>query len=128
MEKLPPSEIHTPELGVYEHYKSTSENPMRYHVYGTGRALETGEQLVVYRSVCDSTDNGEARSDTPTAIAVDTVVALHTETGESLLVQMVQGIPEGEATPYARPVDMFMGSIEINGGLVPRFRYVGPKH
>ncbi len=53
--------------------------------------------------------------------------AKHTETGEVLAVYVpLYVIPEHKGLRLqVRPLDMFMEEVEVNGKLVPRFRYVG---
>jgi len=56
-------------------------------------------------------------------------VAKNTETGESYVVY-VPMYETAEDTDYqfeARPLDMFTESVEYDGKVVPRFRYVSPE-
>jgi hypothetical protein len=46
-----PAESHTPEIGVYEHYKGR-----RYEVLGCARHTETEEEFVVYRTLYGNYD------------------------------------------------------------------------
>ena len=45
--------------GVYEHYKSTAEEPKLYYVAGVHRDIETGECLVIYFPLYDETGSQE---------------------------------------------------------------------
>ena len=47
-------------------------------------------------------------------------VALHTETGEQLVIY--RPLYESEHELFARPYDMFIESVEIGGKMVPRFQ------
>lgn len=53
--------------------------------------------------------------------------ARQTETGESLVIYVpLYTIPEHKGLRIqARPLDMFMESVQVGGKMVPRFRYVG---
>lgn len=90
MEKRDGTHQAYPAVGVYEHYKSTSEARKYYQVLGFARHTETNEALVVY-------------------------IPLYV-------------IPEHEGLRLqARPLDMFVEQVEVNGVRMPRFRYVGPE-
>ncbi len=49
-------------------------------------------------------------------------VAKHSETIEDLVVYQPQ---YGERGLWVRPLSMFVEDVEVDGQLVPRFRYVG---
>ena len=45
-----------PELGIYEHYKSTPESRRLYEVFDFARHTETGEPLVLYKPLYEHGD------------------------------------------------------------------------
>ncbi len=40
--------------GIYEHYKSTPEDPKYYLVFGVSENTETGECFVLYQPLCET--------------------------------------------------------------------------
>ena len=50
-------------------------------------------------------------------------VALQTETNEALVIY--QPLYQSEYKLYARPYQMFIEQIELNGQQTPRFEYIG---
>lgn len=90
METANTPESNYPNTGVYEHYKSTTDNRRYYQVLGFARHTETEKILVVYIPLY--------------------VIPEH----NGLRLQL-------------RPLDMFMESVEHEGQITPRFRYVGPE-
>ena len=51
-------------------------------------------------------------------------VARHSETEEELVVYRQE---YGDRSLWVRPKQMFLESVEVEGGQVPRFRYLGPE-
>ena len=48
-------------------------------------------------------------------------IALHSETGEEMVVYQQQ---YGEEGVWVRPLDMFLEMVQVEGKTVPRFRYI----
>lgn len=51
----------------------------------------------------------------------------HSETLEELVLYVMfdERPPFGKDSLWARPVDNFMGTVEVNGKKVPRYEYIG---
>ena len=56
-------------------------------------------------------------------------LAIHTETGENLIVYVPLYTQEDHKGPriQVRPVEMFFEDVEVNGVKQPRFQYLGPE-
>lgn len=54
-------------------------------------------------------------------------VAKHSETGEELVIykNCEDSASSGEIQLRARPLDLFIESVEVEGQSIPRFQYVG---
>ena len=53
-------------------------------------------------------------------------VVRHTETDEEMVIYQCQYEDEdGEMSWWARPKEMFFGSVEVEGRIIRRFEYVG---
>lgn len=54
--------------------------------------------------------------------------ARHTETNEilTIYVPLYLDFTEKQISQQARPLDMFIEEVDVDGRSVPRFRYIGP--
>lgn len=54
-------------------------------------------------------------------------VAKHSETLEELVVYKHPDPKTGEVELWVRPKEMFLEDVEVNGAIIPRFKYLEPE-
>jgi hypothetical protein len=90
-------------LGIYEHFKPEHH---RYRVLCVARHSETMEEFVIYQALYPNTKRGSAPS-------------AHKELNPRYGVEIY-----GDGQIWARPLNMFLEEVEIDGKKVPRFKYI----
>ena len=110
-------------IGVGRHSETLDDKERLYEVVGIARHSETLEKLIVYRALYNSKEFGK---NSLWVVMPKNMRSGNVTIDELVVYRALYNSKEfGKNVLWARPMNMFLEEVPIDGKNIPRFKYLG---